>query len=1270
MRSKRTGLGLILACGFAVVSGILLGDSSVQGGVLLWEGGLWNGSGHYQPDGSNVWDNTTIIWAVIYSSGPDEGAPTCWVSGDDAYIGDYGTAGTITLASTTNVNVNNMTFGNVTGQYIITGGTINLGVSGTGLLTVNNNSTINSTLGGSGALLMVGPDMLTLGGSNTFTGSTTITGGTLQLGNPLALQNSTTILGGGVLDLNGYSATLGGLSGFGSLSLATGTLSVGNNGTSTIYSGALSGEGGLTKTGSGVLALSGLSGYTATTTVSSGVLEATTTAALPNSINVANGAVLAVQAQTSNAPNGWTNGNIDSLTSNSNVAFAAGSSLGFDVVGGDMFTRTSGFNLPSGIGLTKLGAGTLVLMGTNSFTGPTSVVAGNLQYSSSSALSPRSIITIDGGGAVNVVGAYTTVAGWLGSSLIDPASTGALAIRSVYTDAINMAGYSKLSLGAIAGGATFSGSLTPAGTTYYLGGGSGILTVSTALTGNNSLMAFGGGGGGTLILTGSNTYTGTTTVNGGTLQIGDGSTSPGLLPGSAVNILGALVFDTPATMNLACSGNISGTGELILAGGGIATLSGNNSFTGVVNVNSGMLKLGSSVALGASSNSLAISGGTLDVAGNSPTIGNLSGTGGAIALGGGTLSVGAGSGSSTFGGTITGAGGLTKIGGNSLTLAGTNTYNGPTTVNGGNLAYSSPSAVSPNSNILINSAGVVSGGYSTVAAWIGSGFINPASTGVLALSGFDTETVSMTGYSSLSLGAVAAGATFSGSLTPAGTTYRLGGGVGPLTYTPAVGGAIGLVVDGTLILTGSASYTGPTIISAGSLQFVNSGNQTLSGDIGGLGSVVVSGGGLTLAGSNTYTGVTLVNGGTISVSSATKNLGSTAYLGLDGTLIYTGTGTSDVFTEETAVNSGVINVLNPGTNLTFSSRVGWFNNSDAVLTKTGPGTLTLGGTGDNSGLYVYVQQVALVLAKQNSAIRYNHAVSAIGSVSPGALVQMGSIPGGDPNGGGQLWDDIYNMNGTLDFNGMNEGVFALTGTGVVTNNASSTTALMTFGWVPGGEQGQYYLANATFAGVLADGKGTLAVAVSGGGIFALTGTKNAYSGGTTITNGQLIIGDGSTSPGSLPGNVVISSAMAGALTFNTPAATTLTCSGNISGSGSLTKLGAGRLALTGNNSYGGGTTVSGGTLVAASPTAMGNGHSLVVQNAAAVDFSVGPYFLQQGGTLRRQRRRKVDQLHATGRRTYRVGQRLAYGRWQRLVRDGRLARPRRRRGHRCRDVFQ
>ena len=304
---------------------------------------------------------------------------------------------------------------------------------------------------------------------------------------------------------------------------------------------------------------------------------------------------------------------------------------------------------------------------------------------------------------------------------------------------------------------------------------------------------------------------------------------------------------------------------------------------------------------------------------------------------------------------------------------------------------------------------------------------------------------------------------------------------------------------------------------------------------------------------------------------------------LAGTLLYTGAGANDAFNNETDVNSGVIDVVNPGGNLTFGSNVGWWNGANAQVAKTGSGALTLGGSGDDSGLYISVQQGTLVLAKNQSGA-IGHAVSSIAGVNPGALVQMANIPGGDPNGGGQIYGGAYNMNGTLDFNGMSEGFIGLTGSGTVTNSAGGAATVFTYGACPGGAGGPGDPTNhaCTFAGAIVNGNGTIALAVSAfsGGRLTLTGTGNSYSGGTTIAYGELQIGDGQTGPGSLPGNVVVSSTTPGTLTFNTPAGMSLAYSGTISGSGAggLTKSGSGAVTLTAAETYAGATTISGGTL--------------------------------------------------------------------------------------------
>ena len=207
------------------------------------------------------------------------------------------------------------------------------------------------------------------------------------------------------------------------------------------------------------------------------------------------------------------------------------------------------------------------------------------------------------------------------------------------------------------------------------------------------------------------------------------------------------------------------------------------------------------------------------------------------------------------------------------------------------------------------------------------------------------------------------------------------------------------------------------------------------------------------------------------------------------------------------------------------------------------------------------------------------------------------------------------MNGTFDYNGFNEGLLGLTGSGMTTSNASSTTSVMTFGTVVsgGGGPGDPTVNNGgsstIFAGSIVDGNGTMALTVSAffGHTLILTGTGNAYSGGTTIAYGTLQIGDGATGPGSLPGNVVISSTTPGALTFNPPAGTSVTVSGNISGNGSggLAVGGSGVVTLSGSNSYAGGTTISGGTLVLASTAAAPPNSNYTVNSYNGLVFGTG-----------------------------------------------------------------
>ena len=101
-------------------------------------------------------------------------------------------------------------------------------------------------------------------------------------------------------------------------------------------------------------------------------------------------------------------------------------------------------------------------------------------------------------------------------------------------------------------------------------------------------------GGGTLILTGQSTYTGGTDIEGGTLQLGDGTTDGSLVGNVADN--SALVFNDQAALTY--TGVISGSGSVAQIGGGTLTLTGSNTYSGGTTVNGGTLQLGDGTGAG------------------------------------------------------------------------------------------------------------------------------------------------------------------------------------------------------------------------------------------------------------------------------------------------------------------------------------------------------------------------------------------------------------------------------------------------------------------------------------------------------------------------------------------------------------------------------------------------------------------------------------------------------------------------------------------------
>ncbi len=197
--------------------------------------------------------------------------------------------------------------------------------------------------------------------------------------------------------------------------------------------------------------------------------------------------------------------------------------------------------------------------------------------------------------------------------------------------------------------------------------------------------------------------------------------------------------------------------------------------------------------------------------------------------------------------------------------------------------------------------------------------------------------------------------------------------------------------------------------------------------------------------------------------------------------------------------------------------------------------------------------------------------------------------------------------GTLKLNGHSTAVgginSAFAGSGIITNGGASD-ALLTV------DTSKLGLPS-TFAGVIQDGSGggKLGLDLAGGGLL-LSGA-NTYSGGTTISGGLLQLGNGGSS-GSIAGDVLNN----GAFAFSR--GDSFTFAGVISGSGVVYQNGPGTTILTGNNSYSGGTAITGGTLQVSSDANLGAGSGILIfyggQLATVAGFdSARPVLLIQDG---------------------------------------------------------
>src|ERR1017187_4656879 len=595
----------------------------------------------------------------------------------------------------------------------------------------------NGTGGDIVTLIKDGSGTATLTAANTFSGTNRIPNGTEIIANALALQLCTVEMNAadtGTLNLNNLNATLGGLSGTRNLALGTGTISVGNNNSNTIYSGSLSGNA-LTKVGTGTLTLSGNNTYTGATTISAGELLGQTGGSISNntvsvSAGATNGVLVAVTngqwvcgALTYSSGSTYADFNFNGNAPSTNTApLLVNGNLAFTVAP-TVIVRSSAAVPPGTYPLFKY-SGTLSGTAPTTLILPPNMVATLVNNTGNKSVDLNVTVgnQLTWVGGVNTNWDIATTANWKNTSGTTVSYTDGSAVLFDDTSSVtNINVAATVAPGSI----TFSNSTKNYTFTNGVIGGSGSLTkngaATLALMTNNAYSGNTVFNPGTLTLSGINPLGigGTVTFNGGTVQFAAPTISNNIVvPNGATVAWVKTVGGNPPSTTL--SGNLSGGGTINESGNiNGFNLNGNNSgFTGVMNSgNNGSTHRWRFNNANAGSASAAWSLNTVatDAYGfnfSTATIffGSLSGSGtfrndlaGTV-----TLSVGALNTDATFSGTIIANGtsilALTKTGTGTFTLTGGNPYKGSTTITGGRLAITTANLTGAGA-ISINDAG-------------------------------------------------------------------------------------------------------------------------------------------------------------------------------------------------------------------------------------------------------------------------------------------------------------------------------------------------------------------------------------------------------------------------------------------------------------------------------------------------------------------------------------------------------------------------------------
>ncbi|MFZ9399952.1 MAG: beta strand repeat-containing protein, partial [Opitutales bacterium] len=742
-------------------------------------------------------------------------------------------------------------------------------IAGTGA----NGSTLAVTGAVSGAagndLLISGlaGSSLVFSGLNTYAGSTSFPGMVLTAGVANAFSpNSTHILSAqgavpGVLRLNGFNNTIGGLSGVGFVEnadpLTAVTLTVGRNNQSTVFAGEIRDGGltalGLTKVGNGALTLSGANTYTGNTFVNGGTLNLTGSLV---------GAVATSYLYYGNSPYQ----SIVNVTGNVDL---------FSMQGANTVGAVSIYNQSAGtVRLFTVGNGGNHRVATIGY-GYFNLTGGLYQMSTGTGIN-RFNLNENNAAAVGV--------GYVGGTgVLNNANAGndwfILAYQGLAQLTVGQGGFinrqnSLGQIGLVLGGTGTSGTLNIAGGAFDFGGsnlrwGNGGITSSTSFF-NVTAGTVSIGNNGSINMTAGRGNVGYNNFAGGTVRANAAMTT-GILP-SLLNAGGSYVtadnrIATPYALwtntlygaidNSAVAGAASANGALTIDTNGFAvSLAGLTAASGAGLTQADLAVTGGSGYVGAPAVTFSTAG---LMPGGSPAAGyavidNGQVTGIVITSPGTyqpgtvptvTLTGGGGTGASVVVSalnTANTAGRLIKAGQGTLTFTGVNTFSTAMSINAGSVAVGAGGAL--NATTLDGyQAGrflVVAQGGAIVANAADSlgkldRFTNASSTGAVALTSATASSAVDLSKSGLNLTGMALGAgmgdvTYSGAFTPGlAGLYRLGGGGSVLNFASNITGGYETRVDivGTAVaFSGTNTFKGGLVLNAGGTLQVLSGSAS------------------------------------------------------------------------------------------------------------------------------------------------------------------------------------------------------------------------------------------------------------------------------------------------------------------------------------------------------------------------------------------------------------------------------------------------------------